>query len=319
MIAQSGFTMAAIAVAIEYFIGYPKPLFAAISHPVVWIGKLITLLDETLNNPDIDPDKNKLLGVAAVVILTLCAIIPAWIIAWILATLPFGWVINILLATVFIAQKSMRDHVSDVAKALAFSIPSARNAVAKIVGRDTSTLDESGVSKAALESLAENMADGIVAPVLWYALFGLPGIVFYKVINTADSMIGYKSEKYLYFGWAAARLDDLINLPASRITGALFALATLSSNRASDTFKAMWRDASKHHSPNAGWPESAMAGALGLRFGGPRNYDGEIVDLPRMGNGRQELTRADIGAGLKLFDRAMAIQFGILLTLAIAL
>lgn len=319
MMAQSAFLLAAIAVAIEYFVGYPKPLFVTISHPVVWIGKLITLLDETLNNPDLDPEKNKLLGAAAVIILSLAAIIPAWFMAKILAALPFGWVFDILIATVFIAQKSLRDHVSDVSKALTVSVPSARNAVAKIVGRDPSTLDESGVSRAALESLSENTADGIVAPVLWYALFGLPGLVFYKAINTADSMIGHKSARYLHFGWAAARLDDLINLPASRLTGALFALATLSSNRTNNAFKTMWRDAGKHNSPNAGWPESAMAGALGLRFGGPRQYQGEVVELPWMGNGRENLNRADIVAGLKLFDRAMAIQFALLLILAVAL
>jgi adenosylcobinamide-phosphate synthase len=185
-----------------------------------------------------------------------------------------------------------------------------------IVGRDPSQLDESGVSKAALESLAENSSDGIVAPVLWYALLGLPGIAVYKAINTADSMIGHKSEKYQHFGWAAARLDDLVNLPASRLTGLLFAATKPSQfGRIVDVMR---RDAPKHQSPNAGWPEAAMAAALGLRFGGPRSYDGERVELPYMGDGRDTIDRTDIKRGLAVMSKAMWMLFFGLLLLSLA-
>jgi adenosylcobinamide-phosphate synthase len=186
-----------------------------------------------------------------------------------------------------------------------------RKAVAKIVGRDPAALDESGVVKGALESLAENTSDGIVAPVLWYALLGLPGIVAYKAINTADSMIGHKSERYIYFGWAAARLDDLINQPASRLSGLLFAAAAAwnDGERGKIALQVMWRDARKHQSPNAGWPESALAASLGVKFGGPRSYDGSRVSLPWMGEGREVLNRDDIRKGLRLFGTAMTFLF----------
>ena len=197
--------------------------------------------------------------------------------------------------------------MSAVGKGLDTSLSEGRKAVAKIVGRDPAALDESGVVKGALESLAENASDGIVAPVLWYALLGLPGIVAYKAINTADSMIGHKSERYLYFGWAAARLDDLINLPASRLTGFLFAAAAAwnDKERGKIALQAMWRDAPKHQSPNAGWPESALAASLGVKFGGPRSYDGSRVNLPWMGEGRETLNRDDIRKGLRLYGTAM--------------
>ena len=209
----------------------------------------------------------------------------------------------------------------DVYRALSNSLQDGRHAVAKIVGRETRSLDGSGVAKAALESLAENTADGIVAPVFWFALLGLPGIVAYKVINTADSMIGHKTDRHLHFGFVAAKLDDLVNLPASRLTALFFAGAALfsSSQAAKAALAATWRDAGKHRSPNAGWPESAMAGALDLKFGGPRFYDGEIVDLPFLGHGREQLTRLDIDSGLKLYGRALWIMLGLVVLLAIAL
>ncbi len=180
-------------------------------------------------------------------------------------------------------------------------------------------LDESGVSRAALESLAENASDGIVAPAFWFALGGLPGLALYKAINTADSMIGHRSERYLHFGWASARLDDLINLPASRLCGALFAAAawTLNAEAARNAVDAMRRDADRHVSPNAGWPESALAGALDIRLGGPRAYSGHAVDLPTMGHGRADLDRNDIRRGLKLYDRAMTVLCVLAIILAL--
>jgi adenosylcobinamide-phosphate synthase len=315
------FANAALAVIVERYIGYPKAILDAIGHPVIWMGRLISLLDRSINRPAASLPEGRLRGVIALTILMAAAFIPGWIIASLLAQSRVGWIVEALLATSLIAQKSMRDHVLDVRKALNRSLPEARKSVSKIVGRDPSHLDESGVSKAALESLAENASDGIVAPVLWYALLGLPGLAVYKAINTADSMIGHKSEKYLHFGWAAARLDDLVNIPASRLTGLLFAVASrpLDLQEVKRVIAIMRRDAPKHGSPNAGWPEAAMAAALGLRFGGPRSYAGERVDLPWMGEGRTTMNRDDIKRGLKLFSRAMWLLLALLLVFAIIL
>ena len=315
------FVMAAFALVIEYFVGYPQSLQRAIGHPVEWIGKLIAYLDEGLNDPDSEASDQRNQGIFAVVALCIAVGVPAFLIEKLLLSFHYGWIVNILLATAFIAQKSLRDHVTAVARTLPQSIISARKEVAKIVGRDPSTLDESGIAKAALESLAENTADGITSPVFWFAVAGLPGIVIYKAINTADSMIGHKSEKYLNFGWAAAKLDDLVNLPASRLTGLMFAAAALfkSKMRAQSALNAMWRDAGKHQSPNAGWPEAAMAGALDLKFGGPRQYDGELVHLPHMGDGRGQMNASDIDKGLELYDRALFILMATMALLTLAL
>jgi adenosylcobinamide-phosphate synthase len=301
------FASAALALLVERFVGYPPAVFDKIGHPVIWIGRVITWTDRTFNRPGVSRSEGRLRGVIALAILLIAVFVPSYVAAQIIGTTRIGWMVEALLATSLIAQKSMRDHVKDVWRGLAISLPAARSAVAKIVGRDPAQLDESGISKAALESLAENTSDGIVAPILWYALLGLPGIAVYKAINTADSMIGHKSEKYLHFGWGSARLDDLVNLPASRLTGLLFAATEPS--RFKDIWAVMCRDAPKHGSPNAGWPEAAMAAALGLKFGGPRTYQGERVDLPWMGEGREHLSRLDIKRGLKLYGRAMWLLF----------
>jgi adenosylcobinamide-phosphate synthase len=265
------FPTAALACLIEKFIGYPDGLFKTIGHPVQWIGALIAWLDTTLNTKPDDELEGLLRGGGALALILAATAFPAYMLQDILNGFTGGWVVNAIIATAFIAQKSMKDHVVEVEHALSSSVADGRIAVAKIVGRETKDLDESGVAKAALESLAENTADGIVAPVFWYALLGLPGLVAYKAINTADSMIGHKSERHLFFGFCAAKLDDLVNLPASRLTALFFAAAaafTHFENGKQSLFTA-WADASKHRSPNAGWPEAAMAGALGLRFGAP--------------------------------------------------
>ena len=297
------FGRAAVALLVERFAGYPDALFQRVSHPVVWVGRLIAYLDQRLNKPVVSPQEGRLRGAIALILLIAAAFIPTWIVARLLEHWPLGWLLEALLATTLIAQKSMRDHVLAVYHALGKSLSDARQAVSMIVGRDPSQLDESGVSKAALESLAENTSDGIVAPLLWYALLGLPGIAVYKAINTADSMIGHKSEKYQWFGWASARLDDLVNLPASRLTGLLFAATAPS--RFGEIVAIMRRDAPKHQSPNAGWPEAAMAARLGLRFGGPRSYQGETIDLPFMGEGRDTMGRDDIRRGLRVMSNAL--------------
>ena len=305
------FGRAAWALLIERFVGYPQPVFDRISHPVVWIGKLIEWLDKQLNIRGVSPQEGRLRGAVAVAILLAATFFPAYYLSRFLTHLPLGWLAEALVATALIAQKSLKEHVLAVYDGLGLSLAEGRQKVSMIVGRDPAQLDESGVAKAALESLAENASDGIVAPVLWYALLGLPGIAMYKAINTADSMIGHKSEKYQWFGWAAARLDDVVNLPASRLTGYLFAAAEPS--RFKDIVQVMRRDAPKHQSPNAGWPEAAMAAALGVRFGGPRSYHGEKVDLPYMGEGRDIVVRDDIKRGLRVLSRAMMLLcFGML-------
>ncbi len=301
------FTAAALALLVERLFGYPKPIYQRIGHPVEWIGTLLSKLEIALYDPDAEPYQARLRGVAALMALLVIVVIPAVLISAFLSTFRFGWIIDALLATSLIAQFALHEHVSAVGKGLDISLSEGRKAVSTIVGRDPAQLDESGVTKAALESLAENASDGIVAPVFWYAMLGLPGIVAYKAINTADSMIGHKSERYVYFGWAAARLDDLVNLPASRLTGLLFAGAAswADRDRGKITLQAMWRDAPKHNSPNAGWPESALAASLGVKFGGPRSYEGSRVDLPWMGEGRETLNRDDIRKGLRLYETAM--------------
>ena len=301
------FAAAALALLVERLFGYPKPLYDKIGHPVEWFGTVLKKLEALLYDPQAEPLQARLRGLAVLLALLLIVTIPAVFVASILSTLKFGWIVEALLATALIAQHSLYEHVSAVGKGLDISLNEGRKAVARIVGRDPAALDESGIVKGALESLAENASDGIVAPVLWYALLGLPGIVAYKAINTADSMIGHKSERYIYFGWAAARLDDLINLPASRLTGFLFAAAAAwnDQERGKLAVLAMWRDAPKHQSPNAGWPESALAASLGVKFGGPRSYEGARVDLPWMGEGRETLNRDDIRKGLRLYGTAM--------------
>lgn len=308
------FGQAAWALLIERFAGYPDALFQRISHPVVWIGKLIDWLDKQLNVQGVSPQEGRLRGAFALGLLLAAVFIPSYILARWLTHWPLGWLAEALIATTLIAQKSLKEHVLAVYDGLGRSLAEGRLNVSMIVGRDPAQLDEAGVSKAALESLAENASDGIVAPVLWYALLGLPGIAMYKAINTADSMIGHKSEKYQWFGWTAARLDDVVNLPASRLTGYLIAAAEPARFR--HIVAVMKRDAPKHGSPNAGWPEAAMAAALGVRFGGPRSYNGEMVDLPYMGDGRDAITRDDIRRGIGVLSRAMWMLFFVLLFVA---
>ncbi len=213
-----------------------------------------------------------------------------------------GWIATLLLAlaaSTLLASRSLAAHVRAVGDALACGLPEGRAAVAHIVGRDPASLDAAGVARAAIESLAENFSDGVVAPALWCALLGLPGIVLYKAINTADSMIGHRTTRHAAFGWAAARLDDLVNLPASRLSALLLAAAAVGNAQAA--YAAVRRDAGRHRSPNAGWPEAAMAGALGLRLAGPRVYGGVPVMDAWMGDGRAEAAPADITRALALY------------------
>lgn len=228
---------------------------------------------------------------------------------------PFALLPLALLASTLLAQRSLHEHVARVAEGLEQDgIAGGRKAVSMIVGRDPESLDEAGVARAAIESLSENFSDGIVAPAFWLGLGGLPGGALYKAINTADSMIGHKSSRHLAFGWAAARLDDLVNLPASRLTALLLTVAAATLDRQADAgsaWRGVRRDAGRHRSPNAGWPEAAMAGALGLRLAGPRVYGAVRVEDGWMGDGRAEATAADIRRALALYRRACLLLWGL--------
>ncbi len=301
----------AIAVAADALLGEPGWLYRRLPHPVVAIGAVIGWADRRFNRASDNPARRRRQGVLVAFFLVLGAFLLGWGLQALLLALPGGPLWLGLVMSTLIAQRSLYAHVGDVASALELSgIEGGRIAVARIVGRDPERLDEAGVSRAAVESLAENFSDGIVAPVFWGLLLGLPGILAYKTLNTADSMIGHKTSRHLAFGWAAARADDWANLPASRLSALLLALAAFFQRGAdvSAAIRAVWRDAKRHKSPNAGWPEAAMAGALGLAIAGPRVYHGHRVSDPWMNDGgRWQMNATDIRAGLKLYLRACVI------------
>ena len=303
-------TLTAIALAIEAAVGYPAALYRAIRHPVVWIGALIGWLDRIL-------PRTRQHGVLALAIVLAATALPTAAMTHVARTLP-GLLLLALLASTLLAQRSLHEHVAAVAAALRSGLPEARAAVAHIVGRDPDRLDAPAVARAAIESLAENFADGVVAPAFWGCLLGLPGIALYKAVNTADSMIGHRTPRHERFGWAAARLDDLVNLVPARLAALwIIAAAVLSGADARAALSAMRRDAAKHRSPNAGWPEAAMAGALGLRIAGPRSYDGIAIDGAWMGDGRAAATADDIERALRLYRIACALQLAIIAALAV--
>jgi adenosylcobinamide-phosphate synthase len=304
--------LALIAMLIELCLGYPQRLVAAIGHPVTWIGGLIGALDRCLNRGDLKPGRRTTLGIISIIILVGVVGAIAFIVEHELFRLPFGLLATALAASTLIAQRSLYRHVANVATALeAKDLSAGRAAVSHIVGRDSTTLDAAGVARAAIESLAENFSDAIVAPVVWLAIAGLPGAALYKAINTADSMIGHRTERYEAFGWAAARLDDLVNLPASRLA-AIGASALRPQSSAAAAWRAVRRDASRHRSPNAGYPEAAMAGALGLSLAGPRVYGGMRIDDALMGDGRRDAEAADIRRALALYRWADGILIALL-------
>ena len=313
--------IALLAAVVERLVGYPHWLVDRIGHPVIWIGRLIEAEDRRLNDAEKSFQSRRARGVVAIAVVVLAVLVVALGIQSLLRFVPFGWVIEVLLASSLIAQKGLRDAVIAVARALGDEgIEGARRAVSHIVGRDTRELDEAGVSRAAIETLAENASDGVIAPLFYLAVFGLPGAAVYKAINTADSMIGHRDERYEAFGWGAAKLDDLVNWIPARLTAVLFALAARGMPGADGdaAWAAVRRDAANHASPNAGWPEAAMAGALGFGLGGPRSYEGATVDLPAMGDGRRELAAQDIVTAIGLYDRAMLIALGGLAVWAVA-
>jgi adenosylcobinamide-phosphate synthase len=312
--------LALAALIVEALIGYPAPLYRAIGHPVTWMGRWLAWLEAALNRADATSATRRAAGVLA-----LCLYLaPVALISWAATRLgvsagPLGFAALALLAASLPAQRSLAVHASAVAEGLDVSLEEGRRAVAKIVGRNPDVLDEAGVARAAIESLAENFSDGVVAPILWLALGGLVGGALYKAINTADSMIGHRDERHRAFGWATARLDDIVNLPASRLAALWLILGALLTPGASarDAARAIWRDASHHRSPNAGWPEAAMAGALGLKLAGPRVYGETLVDDAFMGLGNRQAGVADIRRALRLYRRGCTIQAGTLVVAAV--
>lgn len=305
-----------VAMAVDALSGWPSWLFARIGHPVTWLGRLIGAIDATWNRASDPPALRRAAGVAGALVVIALSVVVGWALQ---SLLPWGWVQIVLvgiLAWPLVALRSLHDHVAAVANPLlAGDIAAARAAVSRIVGRDPAVLDEAGIARAAIESLAENASDGIVAPLFWGALFGLPGILGYKAINTLDSMIGHRSERHEAFGWAAARIDDVANFIPARLTGFLFVLLA---SRRSEALSCMMRDARRHRSPNAGWPEAAMAGALGVRLSGPRVYHGSTTNEPWLNERARDPLAAEIAEGLAIYRRAMLLLAGLLAILAFA-
>jgi adenosylcobinamide-phosphate synthase len=311
--------LALLAMMIELCAGYPRALLRALGHPVTWIGRLIAALDRLLNRNTTDPHRRRYAGIFAILLLLAIVGSITFVVERELLRLPFGFIAVAVIASTLIAQRSLHRHVADVADALERDgVAAGRAAVAKIVGRDTDALDAAGIARAAIESLAENFSDAVVAPVFWMAIAGLPGAALYKAINTADSMIGHRTPRHEAFGWAAARPDDLVNLPASRLSALLLvAAAALGKNAsAAAAWRAVRRDAPRHRSPNAGYPEAAMAGALGLALAGPRVHGGVTIDDATMGDGRRDAIAADIRAALMLYRHADAILLGFVAVIA---
>ncbi|MDQ2079811.1 adenosylcobinamide-phosphate synthase CbiB [Xanthobacteraceae bacterium Astr-EGSB] len=298
------------ALAFDAVLGDPDSVWRRWPHPVTWLGALVASLERGLNRETWPAPMRRAAGVAALAVLLATAVMAGVAIEALLHLLPFGGGLIALVASVFIAQRSLYDHVRRVREAFTSGgLAAARRAVSMIVGRDPDSLDEAGVCRAAIESCAENFSDGVVAPVFWFWLLGLPGLIAYKAANTADSMIGHRTPRHQAFGWAAARFDDLVNLVPARLSGSLIALvAPLVGGRPAAAIAAMWREARQHRSPNAGWPESAMAAALGIALAGPRRYGAETVDDPFLNPSGREATPNDIARALRVLVAACVMQ-----------
>ncbi|MGC6413017.1 MAG: adenosylcobinamide-phosphate synthase CbiB [Candidatus Puniceispirillaceae bacterium] len=306
-----------IALGLDRLIGWPDGLYRRLSHPVVAMGWLIGTCDTYLNRSDWPDYLRRFCGVITVLILISVSGGVALLVVELLPDDVFGTVLITLIAWPFLASHSLHSHVLAVAKPLAAGdIDGARFAVSMIVGRNAEKMDKAAIARAALESLAENTSDGVVAPLFWGVIFGLPGLVVYKAINTMDSMIGYRSERYRDFGWAAARLDDVVNWIPARLTGLIYVLV---SPQMRYSYKIMRRDAPRHRSPNAGWPEAAFAAALNLRLSGPRLYDGQMSADPWLNEKGADPDAGDIEKGLDLFNRLIGVIFALLVGLMVIL
>lgn len=311
------------ALVLDRLVGDPDKIWRRLPHPVVLFGRAIGLMDKLFNGKRLTADTKRFNGAAGIAVLLAASAFLGFIVHAMLSSLGiFGVVLEIVIAAIFLAQKSLHDHVRAVSVGLRRGgIEGGRQAVSMIVGRDPATLDEPAICRAGIESLAENFSDGVVAPAFWYALFGLPGLFAYKMLNTADSMIGHKNAKYLDFGWASARLDDLANWPAARLSILFIAAgAYICKGRAAAraAIGSALRDAGLHRSPNSGWPEAAMAGAVGIGLAGPRIYGGTRVDEPMMNaSGRTLAGVADIDLSLRIFSAACAVLAAVVLLSAL--
>lgn len=294
------------ALLLDGWLGEPRWLWDRWPHPAVLMGRGVAALDRWLNAGT----HRRLRGVAAVVVL----VTGAGALGTALAALPLGWLIEVVGAAILMAQRSLADHVQAVGDALRLSLADGRRMVARIVGRDTAGMDPPAVARAAIESAAENLSDGVIAPAFWFLIGGLPGILIYKVVNTADSMIGHRTPRHEQFGWAAARLDDLLNLVPARLTAVLVALAAWRP----DAARVVLRDAPRHRSPNAGWPEAAVAVVLGIAVSGPRSYHGVMTDQPFVHpEGRRVIGPEDVDAAVRLLWKVWGLMLALVGGLAL--
>ena len=310
------------ALVLDRLVGDPDWIWRRVPHPVVLFGRAIGGMDKLFNGKRLSSDTKRFNGAVGTAVLLAASLLLGVVVHRLLASLGvIGAVAEIVIVAIFLAQKSLHDHVRAVSSGLKRGgLAGGREAVSMIVGRDPATLDQPAICRAAIESLAENFSDGVVAPALWYAVLGLPGLFAYKMLNTADSMIGHKNAKYIDFGWASARLDDLANWPAARLCILFIAAgAWIRKGRAAAraALGTALRDSGLHRSPNSGWPEAAMAGALGIGLAGPRIYGGARVDEPMMNaSGRSVATAADIDLSLRIFSSACTCLAAVILLAA---
>ncbi|MFA8442145.1 adenosylcobinamide-phosphate synthase CbiB [Yoonia sp.] len=289
---------------LDALLGEPKWLWSRVPHPAVLMGRLIGWCDQNLNTGA----HKRLMGI--VTIAGLC--IGAGIIGIVAERAP-GAVLDVVILAILLAQKSLAEHVQTVGDALRLSLGDGRRSVAMIVGRDTRQMDQSAVSRSAIESAAENLSDGVIAPIFWFAVAGLPGLLIYKITNTADSMIGYRTPRHAAFGWAAARFDDLLNLIPARLTAVLIWTVTSRPHP-----KAIIQEAPLHRSPNAGWPEAAMAHGLDIALSGPRSYDGQMKDYPFVNaDGKRSLGADDIDRAVKVLWKTWGLSLALAFAAAI--
>ena len=317
MFAFDPFALALAALAVDAVVGDPPALYRRVPHPVAVIGRGIAILEARLNDGSVSDARRLVRGGAVVLLVTLGAAgagAALHALASAMPAAPAGAAVEAIVASVLVAGRSLHDHVREVARSLETGLGEARAAVAHLVGRDPASLDGPGVARAAVESLAENFADGVVAPLFWYVLLGFPGLLGYKAINTLDSMIGHRDARYRWFGRVAARVDDAASWIPSRLAAALLvgAAFVVPGASAPAALRAAFRDARHHRSVNAGWPEAAMAGALGFAVAGPRRYGGRTVEDAWMGDGRRDLGTEDVRAALRLYGGATALLAAVL-------
>jgi len=313
-----------LALIFDAIVGDPDWLWRRFPHPVAWFGHVINWLDKNYNRSNASPKERQQKGLLSLIFLIFFGAVIGVALKYLIGVFVLPLFLEVIVVAVFLSGRSLYDHVKRVAQRLAETdLTQARQAVAQIVGRNTKTLDRSGIARAAIESLAENFSDGVIAPALWYLVAGLPGLIIYKVINTADSMIGHKTDRHREFGRSVARFDDLINLPASRLTALLCVIGAglrHETTAAQNAWRIIGEDAAKHRSPNAGWPEAAMAGALNIALSGPRTYEGKADNEPWINeSGRKQLDQEDINTSLRLYLTSGMVFAILLIALGIIL